>query len=155
MPRTKVPHTFRVTYAHEKQPDGSSAWIVEIPSVQGCHTYGRSLSEARRNIREALACCSDVFEDPDAVARGAAFEEDIRLPRAVRSVLARSVRRRAQATAVATRAAAETRSAAEAITGAGLSLADAGELLGVSRQRVHAVLKAVTGKLTPRPPRLA
>lgn len=34
--------------------DESGAWIARIPAVRGCHTYGRTLGEARRRIREAL-----------------------------------------------------------------------------------------------------
>jgi hypothetical protein len=41
-----------------------------------------------------------------------------------------------------TKAAEATRQAAEELTNLGLSTRDAGELLGLSRQRVHQVLKA-------------
>ena len=56
-------------------PD-ESGWHVEIPSVQGCHSWGRSLAAARRHIREALATCADVFgEDAADVAREAELVE--------------------------------------------------------------------------------
>jgi len=35
--------------------DESGAWIARIPAVPGCHSHGRSLIEARRRVREAVA----------------------------------------------------------------------------------------------------
>lgn len=37
------------------QLDESGAWIATVPAVRGCHSYGRSLNEARERVREALA----------------------------------------------------------------------------------------------------
>jgi predicted RNase H-like HicB family nuclease len=42
--------TYRVLY----ELDESGHWIATVPRVKGCHSYGRSLSEARSRIREAL-----------------------------------------------------------------------------------------------------
>ncbi len=42
--------SYRVVY----ELDESGQWIATVPRVKGCHTYGRSLSEARARIREAL-----------------------------------------------------------------------------------------------------
>jgi predicted RNase H-like HicB family nuclease len=47
---TKVTDPLNVVF----EPDGG-AWHVHVPAVPGCRSHGRSLSEARRNIREALA----------------------------------------------------------------------------------------------------
>jgi len=62
------------------EPD-EGGWHVYVPSLQGCRTWGADLSIARTNIREAIACCGDVFEDADAVARDVELVEDIRLPK--------------------------------------------------------------------------
>ena len=35
--------TYRVVY----ELDESGHWIATVPAIRGCHTYGRSLSEAR------------------------------------------------------------------------------------------------------------
>jgi len=43
------------TYRVVLKPDESGQWIAGVPSVRGCHTYGRSFSEARSRIREALS----------------------------------------------------------------------------------------------------
>jgi predicted RNase H-like HicB family nuclease len=37
----------------EPQEDGT--WVASIPSLQGCHTQGRTLNEARERLAEAMA----------------------------------------------------------------------------------------------------
>lgn len=139
MSRSKLAHTFKVVY--EPEPDGS-AWNVSIPAVKGCHTYGRSLAEARRNIREALSLFEEEFDGKaDEVARDAVFEEDIRLPAQLRSAVRRFHTARAKAEAEAAKLREASAAAARAITER-LSLRDAGELLGVSQEGVRKILKA-------------
>ena len=41
---------YRVVY----ELDESGHWIATVPAVKGCHSYGRSIREARERIREAL-----------------------------------------------------------------------------------------------------
>ena len=53
--------------------DESAAWIARVPDVPGCHTYGRTLDQARRRIREALGLWVD-----DAATTE--FVEQIHLP---------------------------------------------------------------------------
>src|SRR3972149_2902298 len=50
-----------VTYAR----DESGWWVASIREVRGCHTQGRTVDEARRRIREALA----LFVDDAASAK--------------------------------------------------------------------------------------
>jgi predicted RNase H-like HicB family nuclease len=135
-------HRFRVIFRLERQNDGSSAWIVEIPSVRGCHSYGRSLAEARRNIREALSLFEeDVGGKADAVARAAVFDEEIRMPARTRAAVQRLRKAREKSVEVAARARKAEAAAARALT-AELSLRDAGELLGLSQEGVRKILKA-------------
>lgn len=125
------PLTFRAVF----EPDGGG-WHVTLPAVQGCHTWGRSLSEARANLREALACCADEFADPDAVASSALFEEKIHWPKEVQAARRRLERAK-------DRIAAEedaVQAAVREITGT-LSLRDAGELLGFSHEGVRKMLR--------------
>jgi len=117
----------------ERDEDG---WHVFLPGVQGCRTWGRSLSEARSNIREALACCLDLFDDPVAVAKAAVLVEKVRWPKAARAEFRRIQRERAKI-AAAERAIGE---AVSKITGE-FSLRDAGELLGFSHEGVRKLLK--------------
>ena len=125
--------TFKVVY----EPD-ESGWHARIPSVRGCLTWGRSLSEARRHIREALSTCEDVFDDADRVAREAEFVDDVRLPPRARQKLKAYVQAREHLRSQQRRVREAARGAAKALTGgARVSLRDAGELLGLSRERVR------------------
>lgn len=120
-------------YAVVFEQDETGAWIVWVPSVPGCHTYGRSLNEARKRIREALS----LFV-PNA--RTAELSEQIRLPAEIRQAvrLGTSARERAdRATMEARRAATD---AARRLISAGYSLRDAATLLGLSHQRVAQLL---------------
>jgi predicted RNase H-like HicB family nuclease len=133
-------HTFVVIYTPES--DGSG-WNAAIPAVKGCISCGRSLSEARRNIREALSLFEEDFKgEADAVARDAIFEEDVRLPRGVQAAIKRYAKARARAEAGAASLRGAANAAAVALTKrSGVSLRDAGELLGLSAERVRKVLQ--------------
>lgn len=108
--------------------DASGAWIVSVPRVHGCHSYGRTLEQARMRIREALR-----LFDVDHVE----LAEDIRLPATLLDTVRRARRARERSEAQRAAAQAELRAATSALTRAGLSRRDAGSLLGLSRQRVH------------------
>ena len=54
-----------VTAIYERDTE-SDAWLVHIEGVDGCHTYGRTRTEAESRIREALAVWLD--RDPDELA---------------------------------------------------------------------------------------
>ena len=138
MSRRKMAHTFKVVY--EPEPDGS-AWNVSIPSVAGCHTYGRSLAEARRNIREALSLFEEDFDGKaDEVAAVAVFEEDIRLAPEVRAAVKRFEKTRAKEEELLTKLRDLSAELARTISGK-LSLRDTGELLGLSPEGVRKVMK--------------
>jgi predicted RNase H-like HicB family nuclease len=113
--------SYRVVY----ELDESAHWIARVLRVKGCHSYGRSLSEARSRIREALA----LFV-PDA--ERAELVDDVRLPADMRRLVIayrvarlRAERERKQADVAARRLAAR------------LSRRDAAELLELSHQRVQ------------------
>jgi predicted RNase H-like HicB family nuclease len=123
-------------------PDEGGAWNVTIPAVPGCHTWGRSLSEARRNIREALEVSLD-DENRTKIAAKAEIEEEHRLPKAL-AVAIREARALAEKT-TALRAklrAMQVMAAAEMTRTNRLSLRDAGELLDVSQEGVRKLLAA-------------
>ena len=115
--------------------DESGAWIARVPRVPGCHTYGRTLEQARRRIREALALW---IEDADV----AELVEDVRLPAAAREAIRRSRRARSVAEARRLDAQAATAEAAQALVEElHLGVRDAGELLGLSHQRVQQLVR--------------
>jgi predicted RNase H-like HicB family nuclease len=125
-----------MTYRAVLERDESGAWLARVPSVAGCHTYGRSLEQARRRLREALALWVD---DADR----AELRFDVRLPVGTKDRLAkvRAVRERS---ARAQREASQAlRDAAADLTGRlGLSRRDAAELLGISHQRIQQLLSS-------------
>ncbi len=113
--------TYRVVY----EIDESGHWIATVPTVPGCHTYGRSLSEARSRIREALS----LFVPR---AGSAKLVDDVRLPPPMRRLVLQY--RSARAHAEEDRKRAET--AARQLA-ARLSRRDAADLLEISHQRVQ------------------
>jgi predicted RNase H-like HicB family nuclease len=125
------PGHYKVIY----ERDESGAWLARVPSVRGCHTYGRTLDQARRRIREALSLWVD---DADK----AEFDEEVRLPTHVRRAINASRVRRREADAK--RAAAQeatARAARRLIDDCHIGLRDAAELLGLSHQRVQQLLQ--------------
>lgn len=140
MPRKQLARSFQVIFQLELDAAKGPAWIVTIPAVQGCHSWGRSLAEARRNIREALAVSLD-DDARDAIAEAAEFEEDVRWPKGARAAARRLEAARGKAEAEAARLRAIAAAEARAITEQ-LSLRDAGELLGLSAEGVRKLLKA-------------
>jgi len=119
--------TYRAVY----ELDESGHWIAKVPAVKGCHTYGRSIHEARERIREALG----LFVKDAGRAR---LVDDVRLPANVRNLLARQREARSRLELEQERARAVLARAVVALTEElGLSVRDAGELLGISHQRVQ------------------
>ena len=123
--------TYTAIYERDEHDD---AWNVRIDGLEGCQTYGRSLRQARRRIREALARWLD--RDP----AGLSIRDE--LPRDLAEVASRVNRARTEAERAGTNAQHQGARAARALTARGLSRRDAAELLGVSHQRVQQLLEA-------------
>jgi predicted RNase H-like HicB family nuclease len=130
--------TYRVVY----ERDESGSWIARVPAIRGCHTHGRTLDQARRRIREALALSVD-----DAPT--AELDEDVRLPVKARLAVARSRHARHEAERIGDEAREATREAVRTLVqDAHLGLRDAGELLGLSHQRIQQLARgALKGQL--------
>lgn len=119
--------TYQVSY----ERDESGHWIARVLKVAGVHSYGRTIEEARRRVREAL---STAVDDADT----AAFSERIQLPAPVQSAIAKARKLRKVADDRNAEAGEAARAAARALVGQlKLSVRDAGALLGISGQRVQ------------------
>lgn len=117
------------TYKVVFELDEAGWWVASVPRWRGCHTQARTLRQARRRVREALSLYVD---DVSAVR----LVEDVRLPATAQRALAGHVAARARVDKERERALAKTQSAMRLLTERfGLSLRDAGELLGVSSRR--------------------
>ena len=44
-------------------------YIASCPAIPGCHTQGETLTEVRRNIREAINLCLEVLNDKVSVKK--------------------------------------------------------------------------------------
>ncbi len=111
--------------------DESGAWIATVLSVPGCHTYGRSLVEAKRRVREVLRLWVDDVDTAELV-------DDVRLPAEAVAALRQSVRARetlVRARDVAGSATVE--AVRRLVDELGLGVRDAAYLLGLSHQRVQ------------------
>jgi len=113
---------------YERDPDGR--WVASVREVAGCHTQGRTLAQTRERIREALSLYDD---DTDR----AELRDQVKLPGPAQRLLAAYAATKQQAEASAAAAAAAAREAVRAIDVLQVSRRDAGELLGLSHQRVQ------------------
>ena len=126
---------YRAVY--QRDPDGR--WTVEVPEVQGCHTYGRTIDQARERLREALKLFVD---DADAVE----LVDDVQLPTTVKRVVRNAhLLRMKLDEARAKVAAAEQRAVGCLRKEMKLGHRDAGKILGLSHQRVHQLEQRVPG----------
>lgn len=115
--------------------DESRSWIVSVPELPGCHTYGRTLGQARRRLREALSLWVDDVERAE-------LEEEIRLPKRALAAVDRSREARRSAARERDRANELTVSAARTLVDElDLGLRDAADLLGLSHQRIQQLVR--------------
>ena len=121
------------TYEVRLTRDEDGAWLARVPSVPGCHTYGRSIEQAMNRTREALSLwISDAAE--------ADLQPNIRMSQPARSNVKRlsAARRRAEeAEALARDLLLET--VRELTCDEGWSVRDVAGVVHLSPQRVHQV----------------
>ena len=134
--------TVRVVY--ERGEDGW--WTASVPSVPGCLTQGRTIEAARRNVRDALG----MFPEDgwtQTKAASANVQDEIRIPKSTKQLLAAAIRAREAASEAEAKAKSALLVAVHALTAPPLRLStrDAAAMLGLSFQRVHQLLdEAVT-----------
>lgn len=121
------------TYTLLLELDARGWWVASVREVPGCHTQGRTLRQARIRAREALGLYV-------ADAQKASLDLEIRLPARASRVLAEHRNARVRAEKEIGRAQRATREAVQALTrDLHLGVRDAGELLGLSHQRVQQI----------------
>ncbi len=128
------------TYTVRYERDETGWWVATVKEVRGCHTQGRSIDQARKRIREALGLFVDDAEESQ-------LRDDIVLPAGARTLLNRVRATRKRAEEEAAKLQDSTAEAAQILTkDVGVSVRDAGELLGLSHQRIHQLLTASSRK---------
>jgi len=99
-------------------------WVASVEGVRRCHGRGRTLRQARQQLRIALA---RVVADPYQMD----FVEDVRLPPPARGLILRHWVARRRLEKEQGRADAAARAALHALLGLDVSVKDAGDLLGL------------------------
>jgi predicted RNase H-like HicB family nuclease len=121
--------TYRVTY--ERDEDGW--WVATVEGVQGVHTQGRTIAEARRFVREPLALAIG-----DQEAEEAQLIDEPRLPTRAKKALQRWSTTRKDIARARLRAAQVGGAVVKELQQKlGLSLRDISDLTGLSRQRIQ------------------
>jgi predicted RNase H-like HicB family nuclease len=110
----------RVVYRRSRKGE----WVASVQGVRGCRGRGRTLRQARVQLRIALA---RVVADPYQID----FVEDVRLPPPARRLIVRHWAARRRLEKEAGRADAAARAALQALLDLRLNLKDASDLLGV------------------------
>jgi predicted RNase H-like HicB family nuclease len=125
-------------YAVTYERDEAGWWIAEVHGVAGVNSDGRTVADARRRVREALALAVG-----DLAAEAAEFVDDVKLPGEARKAVARATAARSKLDAVQAEAQESTATAVRALRKRlGLSIRDIAELLGISHQRVQQLARA-------------
>jgi predicted RNase H-like HicB family nuclease len=120
-------------YEAKIERDEDGWWVASVPSVDGCHTQGKTIAQARERIQEALELCLE-----ESGKKGPfAIVTRVDLPAEAGKLLAAALERRTRAEAAALEAKDATARAARILNKKGISRRDAAELLGVSHQRIQ------------------
>ena len=115
----------------KRDPEDTTAWLVNVVGKPGAQAFGRSLSEAKRRGVETTALWFEL--DPEEFE----IDWDIRLDELTAPVKeAKSAMAHAEADRV------RRDQAVKRLTEAGVSYRDVAELLGLSHQRVAQIAKA-------------
>ena len=126
------------TAVYEREKDGR--WTVEIPSVPGCHSYGRTIDQARDRIREALSLYVD-----DAAK--ATIVDDVRLNAGALAAVTLMRRMRRELEEIGAKLPKIEKTAVLKLRKTmKLGHRDAGEILGLSFQRIYQIEKTRTPK---------
>jgi len=113
-----------------------SWWALDVEGVSGAHTQVRRIDQADEMARDAIAGILGVARD--------SFEVQVApvVPDAIRAMVDEAAQARSQAARAQDVAARLTREAAQRLVDEGLTVRDAGVLLGVSHQRIAQLVRS-------------
>jgi len=107
--------------------------VATVAKLRGCHTQGRTLEEARRRVREAMAL---FIED----AKSVEIRDQILLPKDVQKSIRKVAECRRTAARLQKRSAGTLEKAINQLSKRlNLSTRDQADLLGLSHQRIHQI----------------
>ena len=110
-------------------------WALDVDGSPGVHTQVRRIDQAEEMAREAIAGVLDI--SPGSFEVVVAPE----MPDPVRTIVEQATMARSQAAQAQDTAAQLTRDAARRLVQEGLTVRDAGALLGVSHQRIAQLVR--------------
>jgi len=110
-------------------------WALDVDSTPGVHTQVRRIDLAEEMARDAIAGVLEVARDSFEIV----VEPEV--PAAVRTLVDKATTARWQAAEAQDAAARLTRDAARGLVQEGLTVRDAGVLLGVSHQRIAQLVR--------------
>ena len=68
-------HMRALTYRVIIEPDEGQSFHAFVPSLPGCHTWGKSLEETKQNIREAIQLyLEDMAANRESLPEDRSFE---------------------------------------------------------------------------------
>ena len=126
-----------MTYTVDLQRDEAGWWVASVRDVPGCHTQGRSIRQSLSRVREALAACAGHDVPADALEPRVHLESEARRAVSRYESACRRLERDQEAARAATAEAVE-----KLVGGLSLSVRDAGDVLGLSHQRVNQLTKS-------------
>jgi predicted RNase H-like HicB family nuclease len=122
------------TYTARLERERDGRWTVELEEEPRVHTWGKTVDQALTRMREAAGLWFQIDEGQiELIPRPV-------LPKATGHTVEQARQARAQARDADSLAVEQTRKAAAALTGRGISMRDAAAILGISHQRVHQLL---------------
>jgi predicted RNase H-like HicB family nuclease len=124
----------RTSYTVRYERDETGWWIAQVKEAPAAITQGRTIAEARRRVREALGLALG----DDTAAQRVKLKDDVKLPADAQRALRQARAARERLAVESERAQNTTAKAVRTLLkGMHLSVRDAGELIGISPQRVH------------------
>ena len=122
------------TYTARLERERDGRWTVELEEEPRVHTWGKTVDQALARMREAAALWFQTDEgDIELIPHPA-------LPKATGRSVQQARAAREQARSADRLAVEQTKKAAAALTGRGISMRDTAAILGISHQRVHQLL---------------